>query len=252
MATIAENLQTIIDIKEDIKEAIIEKGVSVADSDSFSTYANKIGEINNVNEVGFPLYSGVKFSGSGWESAPDVTIVDDLYDGEYMFYKCPKLLTAPQWLSNINFYTIKRMFKECSSLTTLSNLNTTNVTNAQEAFYECSSLTNIPDMDCSKMQNVYGMFYRCYSVTSLGHLTGMGEGFVKSSNSRDRELRLNYFNNLPSTYFNQLIDDLGVCPANANGGLYIPDSWWSPLSSTEKESIWNMLYEEKNWAIYFD
>ena len=51
MATIAENLQTLKDIKDDIKDAIIEKGVSVADSDSFSTYAGKIGEINNVNEV---------------------------------------------------------------------------------------------------------------------------------------------------------------------------------------------------------
>ena len=45
MATVAENLQTILDIKSDIKTAIINKGVSVADSDSFTTYADKIESI---------------------------------------------------------------------------------------------------------------------------------------------------------------------------------------------------------------
>ena len=43
--TIADNLQTIIDIKQNIKTAIKNKGVEVADSDSFTTYANKIESI---------------------------------------------------------------------------------------------------------------------------------------------------------------------------------------------------------------
>lgn len=45
MATIADNLQKIIDIKKDIKDAINNKGVTVSDSDKFDTYASKIMEI---------------------------------------------------------------------------------------------------------------------------------------------------------------------------------------------------------------
>jgi hypothetical protein len=45
MATIAENLQTIIDIKADIKTAIENKGVTVGDA-GFSEYASKINEIS--------------------------------------------------------------------------------------------------------------------------------------------------------------------------------------------------------------
>lgn len=47
MATIAENLQTILDIKNDIKSAIIAKGVSVADTDGFATYPSKIESIES-------------------------------------------------------------------------------------------------------------------------------------------------------------------------------------------------------------
>lgn len=45
MATIADNLQKIIGIKKDIKDAINNKGVTVSDSDKFDTYASKIMEI---------------------------------------------------------------------------------------------------------------------------------------------------------------------------------------------------------------
>lgn len=46
MATIADNLQKIIEIKKDIKDAINNKGVMVSDSDKFDTYASKIMEIS--------------------------------------------------------------------------------------------------------------------------------------------------------------------------------------------------------------
>lgn len=46
MATIAEQLTSLADTKTAIKDAIVAKGVSVADTDTFASYATKIGEIS--------------------------------------------------------------------------------------------------------------------------------------------------------------------------------------------------------------
>ena len=51
MATIAENLQKIVDIKQDIKTAIENKGVTVGDS-SFTDYPNLISNIPQENTGG--------------------------------------------------------------------------------------------------------------------------------------------------------------------------------------------------------
>lgn len=43
MATIAENLTLLESTKANIKQAIVNKGVSVSDTDTFASYADKIG-----------------------------------------------------------------------------------------------------------------------------------------------------------------------------------------------------------------
>lgn len=54
MSTIAEQLAALAQIKADIKSAIIAHGVSVSDSDPFSSYATKIGQISGGS--GIPGY----------------------------------------------------------------------------------------------------------------------------------------------------------------------------------------------------
>ena len=46
MATIAENLTLLESTKANIKQAIVNKGVSVSDTDAFASYADKIGQIS--------------------------------------------------------------------------------------------------------------------------------------------------------------------------------------------------------------
>lgn len=46
MSTIAQNLASLAQCKADIRAAIIAKGVPVSDSDPFSDYATKIGQIS--------------------------------------------------------------------------------------------------------------------------------------------------------------------------------------------------------------
>ena len=54
MATIAEQLTSLANTKTAIKDAIVAKGVSVADTDTFSSYAQKIAQISGgtVDEYG--------------------------------------------------------------------------------------------------------------------------------------------------------------------------------------------------------
>lgn len=47
MGTINEKLNYLLQTKENIKQAIKEKGVEIADSDSFRSYAEKIGTIKS-------------------------------------------------------------------------------------------------------------------------------------------------------------------------------------------------------------
>lgn len=51
MATIAEQLTSLANTKTAIKDAIVAKGVAVADTDTFASYATKIGEIQSGGEV---------------------------------------------------------------------------------------------------------------------------------------------------------------------------------------------------------
>lgn len=252
MATIADNLQTLMDIKDDIRSAIVSKGVDVTDDLSWTEYANKISEITSRNLSYFPLYNGVSFGLSGWTQAPDCTIVEDITDMQGMFYGCTNLINAPVWLSNINTSTRTRsMFYECRSLTSLVPINTSNVTDAAGMFYNCQALTHIPDMDCSKMQNIDRMFYNCQALTSIGHLTGLGEAFTNVSSEYEyRQLRLDWSHNLPISYLYQIIDDLGICPySNGAGDLYVPIEWSNALTTAEKSEIMDNLHNEKNWFI---
>ena len=90
----------------------------------------------------------------------------------YMFYQCSSLtsLDIHTWnTSNVtNMYC---MFYDCNSLTSLnlSNFNTSNVTDMFEMFYNCSSLTslNLSNFNTSNVTTMSSMFRNCSSLTSL-------------------------------------------------------------------------------------
>ena len=90
----------------------------------------------------------------------------------YMFYNCSSLTS----LDVTNFDTSQvtdmiGMFSNCKSLTSLdvTNFNTSNVTNMGNMFSDCSKLTSldVTKFNTSKVTNMYGMFTNCSSLTSL-------------------------------------------------------------------------------------
>jgi len=193
MATISENLQTILDIKNDIKDAIIAKGVNVADSDGFATYPDKIESIETGIASIDVSADGVKFyNAKNINEIPSYYNFDNVTDMNSMFYGCNSLASVPQinsttitsmastfydcynittipFFDTSNVDIMYRMCFGCSSLTSVPLFDTSNVTNISLMFNGCSSLTSVPLFDTSNVTNISYMFYGCSNLTSIPH-----------------------------------------------------------------------------------
>ena len=104
-----------------------------------------------------------------------------------MFNSCNNLTTIPQ-LDTSNVFEMSSMFNSCNNLTTVPQLNTSNVTSMSYMFVSCAyKLTSVPLLDTSKVENMGGMFYNCYNLTTVPALdankvmemTSMFEGCSK-------------------------------------------------------------------------
>ena len=88
---------------------------------------------------------------------------------ESMFVGCKSLTTIPQ-LDTSNVTVMDMMFSNCKSLTTIPLLNTSNVTNMITMFGDCTSLTSIPQLNTSKATRMGYMFKNCQSLTTIPQL----------------------------------------------------------------------------------
>ena len=202
MATVAENLQTILDIKNDIKDAIIAKGVSVADSDGFGTYASKIESIETGGGSGSTA-DGFDFSVLGYDTTLNNSCNDKIQaDIDYSktifdnwnpnttiaiseFYNDKKLVYCPN-IDTINVTNMGSMFSHCESLTTIPLLNTSNVNDMSSMFTYCSNLQTIPLLNTSNVTNMSSMFNGCKSLTTIpllntSNVTNMSSMFYNCS-----------------------------------------------------------------------
>ena len=203
MATVAENLQTILDIKSDIKTAIINKGVSVADTDSFTTYADKIESIETGGELGsititengtytpsegvdgynevnvnvttpiesYILPEGIKFSESSFSEIPTNFDYRNITDMSKMFQNCKNIITVPSFLNCQNVTNMSYMFYGATFVGTLGGkinlFDTSNVTDMSYMFYNCTSIPNVPQLDTSNVSDMSYMFYGCSKLTTI-------------------------------------------------------------------------------------
>ena len=207
MATIAENLQTIIDIKADIKTAIENKGVTVGDS-SFTDYPTLINNIPQENTGGDITLTNIDITINGTYTAPDgvgyKTINVDVPSGgdtTTYSYKIPTAdvegLKALGWDNesigyfrdnNLCYdwqkdnYIVTEGNKELYGVVTKDNLSTyksdpnfvycpmidtSNVKNMYYMFTNCNSLVTIPLLNTSNATGMPFMFDSCLSLQSI-------------------------------------------------------------------------------------
>jgi surface protein len=190
--SIADELNTLVNCKEDMKSALIEKGVTP--EGGLSTYADAIDKMNayknkyfNFDALGGKnttilhaskgLNNAIKqsinfvnkclsrynssYTGGLFEASPSETLSE--YIGENMIF-FPKID-----LSNVtNFYSC---FEFNRSLIYIPQLDTSNSDgNMQFMFCECKSLTEVPLFDTSKVTQMMCMFRDCYSLTTIPQL----------------------------------------------------------------------------------
>lgn len=147
--------------KELIKEALIEKGVEVTDTDTFRSYAEKIENMEVGGKAVLPPNAIITFADipAGISPTGQDIIVDDLtldiffdsVDTSHMFYA-------------ISFYDSVNDFV-CEHITTAPLFDTSNCRSFRNMFFDCSALENVPVYDTSNAVEMKYMFSGCYNLT---------------------------------------------------------------------------------------
>lgn len=92
------------------------------------------------------------------------------------------------------------MFRNCVSLKTIPDLDTSNIQWVGSMFYGCESLTSIPLLDCGKVTSAGNMLYGCKSLTDLGGFkdlkVSITYGFLEDATKLTTESLMNVINNL--------------------------------------------------------
>lgn len=170
MAT-ADKLDYLLETKNQIKEAIKGKGVNIEDTDSFRSYASKIGQIEG--ESSTDDFWNIRTKGGS--------------DLSSLFYNCSNFTEINlSGRDTSNATNMSNMFYQCRNLTeiNLSGWDTSNATNMYNMFYGCSKLIRILGfLDCIKVTSVQSMF-----GSSYGPLPLLEEVRIKNLNSSPLDL----------------------------------------------------------------
>lgn len=169
---------------------------SVPDVDYFIPYQTKSGnDISLTTGVKENRYAVISYSnkkihlrGTPWQLADivnssDVTYVDfaaaklELPSFAGLFRGCSSLtgLTLPK---NKPF-SCRQMFHNCSSLTTVPEMDTSYTTDMYWFFYGCDSLKTVPQMNTSQATTMESMFYSCTSLNSVPEMDTSSVGDMR-------------------------------------------------------------------------
>ena len=174
MSTIQENLDRITNAKSAIKDAIIQKGIEVTDTEKIETYADKILQIKSGGGAEIPEFDPngpltiycfddwgdayVKFNnnyqestiqystdGSTWKTYTDETI--KLTNGQYVQFKGVITKYAPKYYLTSTFILKGGLFNLYGNLTSLDNY--ISIFNGGYKYTKMFNDTNV--YDCSKL-----------------------------------------------------------------------------------------------------
>lgn len=152
----------------------------------------------------------------------------DRANGHGMFENCPSLLHVPEAISEAPLQDCSYMFYNCSSLTNMPQLNTSNCSDFEHMFDGCTGLTSIPQLDGSRLSmgrsavhsGQYFGLSGCFRV-----FTGVFGGF------KDLGKRLE----VASANYKNIVMNIGP-----NSGAY---NWIGNLNAQSIINILNNLYD---------
>ena len=164
--TIAEKLESIKASKEAIKQAIEAKGVACGDA--LSEYPEKIAAIptGGVDMTYVSNFRNWKFTNEQFDALntynwDKVTNMDSMF-----FYS---LLTTIPSIDTSNVTNMNQAFYGCSNLVNISLLNTSKVTTMESTFGNCTKLSDI-EIDISNVTDIHTIFSSCSNLVDISLL----------------------------------------------------------------------------------
>ena len=147
------------------------------------------------------------------------------------------------------------MFNGCSSLTTIPQFDTSNLTSMYNMFTDCSELTTIPQLDASKVNDINStMFLNCTKLADFGGLKDLGKAYTRNTkNYAYYKLNLSSCTSLTHDSLINVINnlyDLNLTYDVANGGTLYTQSL--VLGSTNKAKLTNeeiAIANSKGWTV---
>lgn len=184
MGTTSDKLAYLNQTKTEIKNAIIEKGVEVADTDSFRSYANKIAQIKtgsdeppkmfgvSLNDLLGNLDSNGTLTASSWNGELDFTGVKVLASNalRVLFTEDTKVKSVNfPTLTHINYCSLEKTFQKCTNLTSINLSSVTSVgqSGLGYTFYGCTKIQNVDLSSLATITNTNGLNYCFYGCTGL-------------------------------------------------------------------------------------
>lgn len=254
MAT-ADKLNKLLETKAAIKQAIINKGVEVGDSEPFANYPNKIAAIEGSNN-----------SGSGGEEGLSGSYViarfENCEEGDNFIKKATELDVSNLDISNMR--NMNYMFSDYNNLKSLdlSSWDISNVENMGGMFNYCRSLEtlDLSNFDMTNANDTWRMFAGCNNLHTL-RLDNCSAKTIKKIVSSD---------NFPTGYVFDEPRKMFVT-ASEVGTFRIPDGWQcidkntgevieveigdpyiiATFNTTESVEVMDGLFSE-NWLTSYD
>ena len=183
MATIQENLDLLKSTKASLKQAILDKGVADV-GDTFSTYPDKIAEIQGVVITGL---KGPDLDKLGYSEnlkaltysalSSQNTAIGDATKAAYdkwnpsntsaeFFYQNTSIQYAPAVdLSNVT--SARECFQGCSNMVMAPSFNTSKCTDLSSFFSNCKNLVSFEGLDTTSATKLDGTFFNCASLLKL-------------------------------------------------------------------------------------
>lgn len=217
MTTISENLQTIIDIKADIKTAIENKGVTVGDA-SFGSYAEKINEITAGSaEILLPRYFRIAYSGTGnrrfvgastqWEWPSNLKFTEYCmwshgFEGVRLIKNLPPITTVHPtdlyYTTDFSYMFSRAEFNISDNIEFWNSLDYSNV-EYMTGMFQNMRIGGFNELKCNSnvLKDVEDLFYMCYApclpqiiefsdlskIPSVDYMFTVGAGTVRETTS---------------------------------------------------------------------
>ena len=111
--------------------------------------------------------------------------------------KITYLITTIPEINTSNVTSMTQMFDGCINLTTVPLLDTSNVNDMGSMFFNCASLVSIPLFDTSSVTGMISMFYNCTELTTVP--------LLNTSNVINMGNMFRYCNNLSNESLNNIL-----------------------------------------------